>query len=46
MLPSICNSQFEALLCKAVFSCMFFGFLQIGEVAAESKVKVNDALLK
>ena len=46
VLPSICNSQFEALLFKAVFSCMFFGFLRIGEVAAESKVKVNDAVLK
>ena len=45
-LPSVCKSQFEALLFKAVFTCMFFGFLRIGEVAADAKNKVQESVLR
>ena len=39
-LDNICSSEYEATLFKAAFSLSFFGFLRIGEVAAQSKSNV------
>ena len=46
VLPKISSSQFEAILFKAVFTCMFFGFLRIGEVAASSKHNIQKSVLR
>jgi hypothetical protein len=46
VLPTICSSEFEALLFRAVFLVMFFGFLRLGEVAASSKNVLQKSLLK
>jgi hypothetical protein len=45
-LPSISHSNFEAVLFKAIFTCMFFGFLRIGEVAVSSKHNIQKSVLR
>ena len=42
--PMICNSAFESLLFRAVFTLAFFGFFRVGELTANSKSSVIHAL--
>ena len=45
-LDRVCASDYEATLFKAVFTLSFFGFLRIGEVAAQSPSIVSDHVLR
>lgn len=45
-LSSICSSDYEITLFKAAFSLSFFGFLRIGEVAAQSVSNVSEHVLR
>ena len=45
ILPSIASSKFEAQLFRAAFLLAFFGFLRIGELAADSKSSIQNSVL-
>ena len=44
-LPQVCNSQFECTLFRAAVLSAFFGFMRIGEFAANSRHKVQRSIL-
>ncbi len=44
-LPAVCTSTFESCLFKAVFVCAFFGFMRVGELAADSRHRVQPSVL-
>ena len=44
-LDMVCFSHFEAVAFKAAFSIAFFGFMRVGELAAESLNNVQDSVL-
>lgn len=44
-LPAVCTSTFEACLFKTVFVCAFFGFMRVGELAADSRHRVQPSVL-
>lgn len=45
-LETVTRSQFEQSLFKAAFLLAFFGFLRVGELAANSKSQVQDTMLR
>ena len=45
-LPNVCTSVYEAQLFKAAFLAAFFGFMRIGEFAADSKTRIQPSVIK
>ena len=45
ILPSVCKSEFEAILFKAAFLVAFFGFLRVGEFSSLSKTADTSRLI-
>ncbi len=44
-LPAVCTSVFEACMFKAAFLCAFFGFMRLGEFAADSRRHIQPSVL-
>ena len=44
-LPAVCTSVYEACLFKAAFLSAFFGFMRVGEFAADSRHRVQPSVL-
>lgn len=44
-LPAVCTSVFEACMFKAAILCAFFGFMRLGEFAADSRRHIQSSVL-
>ena len=45
-LPAVCASSFECSMYSAAFSLAFFGFLRLGEFAADSRNRISESVLR
>ena len=45
-LPQVCTSHYENIMFRAAMLCAFFGFMRVGEFAANSKQAIQDSILQ